>query len=140
MSAIGSGITIICGNQLDGFAGSPSPAGVREAMVPVYLGSDDQMTISHFVGRKAWQIIITDDSGNMQSAADFPAVQVLGSRPAPDTIQITNTSSAKRVFVSIRWQEASAEAQLIAVGGLNDEGQRSASSGLVSVSIVNVGQ
>ena len=122
MSAIGQGVTLICGNQLDGYAGTPAPAGVRDAMVPVTLAFGDQVTLSHFVGRKAWQIIVTDDDGNVQPASAFPAQQVLQARPAPDLVQVWNLSGInKNVFIAIRWQENSTEAALFPIGSMNDE-------------------
>jgi hypothetical protein len=140
MSAIGSGVTIICGNQLDGFAGSPPPAGVREAMVPITLNAGDQITVSHFVGRKAWQVLITDADGNIQTTSDFTVSQTLLARPLPDTIQIDNVfGGTKTVFIAIRWQENSVEASLIPVNSLDDEeGSRSSTVGNVTVTIENI--
>jgi hypothetical protein len=136
MSAIGQGVTLICGNQLDGYAGSPPASGVREAMVPVTFNPFDEMTLSHYVGRKAWQILISDDNGAIQTG--FIINQTLGARPAPDTVFIKNQSVAvKNVFISIRWQENSTEAALFSVGGLNDEQQtRTSTVGNVSITLI----
>ena len=140
MSAIGSGVTLICGNQLDGEAPLGGAAGAqRPAMTPLIMAPGDVATLSHFVGRKAWQIIVTDDNGNVQSSADFPASQTLNARPSHDEITITNfTVDLKSVFIAIRWQENSVEAQLFPVGSLNDEGDRTATVGNATVVIANV--
>lgn len=126
MSAIGSGVALICGSQLD-------------AMQPVSVAVGDVITLSHFVGRKAWQIIVTDPNGNVLPSSDFPASQVLGVRPAPDTVSINVSSdSFSEIIVSMRWQENSAEAQLFAIGSLNAEsGPRSATIGNATVTITN---
>lgn len=135
MSAIGSGVALICGNQLDGIA----PAGARDAMIPVSVAQGDIISLEHFVGRKAWQIIVTDANGNVLPSADFPAVQTLGVRPAPDTVNITVvTDTVSEIIVAVRWQENSTEAQLFAIGSLNaDEGPRTATIGNATVTITN---
>lgn len=136
MSAIGSGVTLICGNQLDGFAGSPTPAGIAPSMFPVTLAQSDVLTLSHFVGRKAWQVIITDDNGNVIPAANIAVAQTLQARPLPDLLTVTKSSvGAQNVFVAIRWQENSVEAQLFPVGQLGSEGTRTATSGNATVTI-----
>lgn len=142
MSAIGTGVTLICGNQLDGEAPIGGAAGAqRPAMIPITMFVGDIVSLSHFVGRRAWQIIVTDSNGNVQSSSDFPAFQVLNARPLPDAISITNNSGAvKSVFISIRWQENSVEAQLFPVGDLNDEQRnRTATVGNATVSITGGG-
>jgi hypothetical protein len=142
MSAIGTGVTLICGNQLDGEAPIGGAAGAqRPAMTPIVMNGGDVASLSHFVGRKAWQIIVTDDNGNVQSSADFPAVQVLNARPLPDALSVTNSSGGpKSVFIAIRWQENSVEAQLFPVGDLNDEQRnRTATVGNATVSITGGG-
>jgi hypothetical protein len=133
MSAIGSGVALICGNQLDGIA----PAGTRDAMIPVSVAVGDVITLSHFVGRKAWQILITDPNGNLLPSADFPAVQTLGVRPAPDTVAITVSSDLfSEVIIAVRWQENSTEAQLFSVGSVNaEEGPRTATIGNATLTI-----
>ena len=99
MSAIGSGVTLIAGSQLDNLA-------------PLSVSSGDVVTFSHYVGKKAWQIVVTDDNGNIRS--DMPAIQTLNARPAADTIAITAGATAD-IFISIRWQENSVEASMIPV-------------------------
>ena len=140
MSAIGSGVTIICGNQLSGYADAHPPAGVREAMVPLRFDAGDQLTVLHYVGRKAWQVLITDANGNVQTTADFDVSQSLEARPDPDSIQITNVfGGTKTVFISLRWQENSVEASLIPVNALNSEsGPRVSTVGNVTVTIENI--
>jgi hypothetical protein len=100
MSAIGSGVTLIAGSQLDN-------------LTPISVASGDTITFSHFVGKKAWQIVVTDDNGNIRS--DMPATQTLNARPAADTIEIVAGDTAD-IFISIRWQENSVEASMIPVG------------------------
>jgi len=140
MSSIGSGVTLICGNQLDGFAGSPTPSGVAPSMFPVTLAQFDVLTLSHFVGRKAWQVIITDDNGNVVPATAISVTQTLQARPLPDLVAISKSSSGSQdVFIAIRWQENSVEAQLFPVGELNSEGTRTSTSGNATVTIVNEG-
>lgn len=136
MSAIGQGVTIICGNQLDGVA----PPTDRDAMVPVNLGPFDQVTLSHYVGRKAWQIVISDENGNVMSSGDFPAFQLLNARPAPDIVTVSNqTGEPATVFISIRWQENSVEASLFPVGSLNEQQRdRTSTVGNAFVSISNM--
>jgi hypothetical protein len=99
MSAIGSGVTLIAGSQLDNLS-------------PISVASGDTVTFSHFVGKKAWQIVVTDDNGNIRS--DMPATQTLNARPAADTIEIV-AGDAADIFISIRWQENSVEASMIPV-------------------------
>ena len=99
MSAIGSGVTLIAGSQLDN-------------LTPISVSGGDTVTFSHFVGKKAWQIIVTDDDGNIRS--DMPATQTLNARPAADTIAIAVGATAS-IFISIRWQENSVEASMIPV-------------------------
>jgi len=101
MSAIGQGVTIIAGSQLDG-------------MTPIALSGGDVVTFSHYVGKKAWQIVVTDEEGNILT--DMPAVQTLGTRPAADTIVFAAAPDTRSVFFSIRWQENSVEASMIPVG------------------------
>jgi hypothetical protein len=101
MSAIGSGVTIIAGSQLDG-------------MTPIALVAGDVITFSHYVGKKAWQIVVTDAEGNILT--DMAATQTLGTRPAPDTIAFAASPGTRSVFLSIRWQENSVEASMIPVG------------------------
>jgi hypothetical protein len=100
MSAIGQGVTIIAGSQLDG-------------MSPIALATGDVITFSHYVGKKAWQIVVTDAEGNILT--DMPAVQTLNARPAADTIAFAGAPDARSVFLSIRWQENSVEASMIPV-------------------------
>lgn len=101
MSAIGSGVTIIAGSQLDG-------------MSPIALVAGDIVTFSHYVGKKAWQIVVTDAEGNIKT--DMPATQTLNARPAADTIAFAASPGTRSVFFSIRWQENSVEASMIPVG------------------------
>lgn len=142
MSAIGSGVMLICGNQLDGFAGLPPASGVAPAMVPLFVGFGGTVTVSHYVRRKAWQVLISDENGNILPMAPggpplggFSVSQALSGSSAPDTITI-NSSFFGNVFIAIRWQENSVEAQLFPVGGLADEQQtRTSTQGNVSVTI-----
>ena len=100
MSAIGSGITIISGSKLD-------------ASVPVAMTSGQTLTFSHYVGKKAWQIICSDAEGNI--VTDMPATQSLSVTPGlPDTIALIPATSGS-YFISIRWQENSAETSMIPV-------------------------
>lgn len=101
MSAIGSGITVISGSQLD-------------ASIPIVLASGDTLTFSHFVGKKAWQIICSDAEGNIITG--WAIVQILsGVFGIADTIALIAPSSGS-YFISLRWQENSAETSLIPVG------------------------
>lgn len=116
MSAIGSGVTLLFSDgQLDGEAPLNGSAGAtRPAMEPVVLNVGQQLVLSHYVGRRAWQIIFTSTSGNILTTSAVSAQQTLGVRPAPDTITITNNAPDKIMFfASIRWQEPSAEANTI---------------------------
>lgn len=148
MSAIGQGVSLICGNQLDGFAGSPTPAGLAPAMFPLNVANNDVITVSHYVRRKAWQVIITDADGNVQpsdgfgvaGANYFTITQTLSGSAAPDTISIAcflPTALTKSIFVAIRWQENSTEASLIPVGSLNSQGTRSVTVGTTTVTVIN---
>jgi len=100
MSAIGSGITVISGSQLD-------------ASIPVALTSGQQLTFSHYVGKKAWQIICSDAQGNIVTG--WAILQTLSVTPGvADTIRLTAPSTGS-FFISIRWQENSAETSMIPV-------------------------
>ena len=100
MSAIGSGITVISGSKLD-------------ASIPVALAIGEVLTFSHYVGKKAWQIICSDAEGNI--VTDLTATQALSVTPGlPDTIALTAGTSGS-YFISIRWQENSAETSMIPV-------------------------
>ena len=57
MSAIGSGVMLICGNQLDGYAGSPPATGVAPAMVPLFVGFGGSiiiLCIARNIGNHNW--------------------------------------------------------------------------------------
>lgn len=99
MSAIGSGITIISGSQLD-------------ASIPVALAVGETLTFSHFVGKKAWQIICSDAEGNI--IPNWRIVQTLNAPGIADTIAMIAPGSGS-YFISIRWQENSAETSMIPV-------------------------
>lgn len=99
MSAIGSGVTIIAGSQLDG-------------MTPLSLNAGDEVIFSHFVGKKAWQILVSDDTGAIRT--DMSIFQQLNARPLPDTIRIGPAPTQRQIFIAIRWQENSVEASMIA--------------------------
>jgi hypothetical protein len=99
MSAIGSGITIISGSKLD-------------ASIPTVLAAGEVLTFSHFVGKKAWQIICSDAQGNI--VTDLTATQTLNAPGIADTIALTAGTSGS-YFISIRWQENSAETSMIPV-------------------------
>ena len=101
MSAIGSGITVISGSQLD-------------ASIPVVLTTGQVLTFSHFVGKKAWQIICSDAQGNIITG--WGIVQVLsGVFGTADTIALTTPAPGGSYFISIRWQENSTETSMIPV-------------------------
>ena len=127
MSAIGSGVMLICGSQLDGYAGSPPATGVAPAMVPLFVGFGGSIIISHYVRRKAWQVLISDENGNIMPMAPsspppngFSVSQALSGSSAPDTITIAvDPDYSGSVFIAIRWQENSVEAQLFPVGSMN---------------------
>lgn len=120
MSATGKGTTLIYSDQLDGTAPLGGSAGAtRPAMTPVFLNAGDTLTFSHFVGRKAWQVLITsgDDDffGSLLWSASHVVTQTLGVRPLPDTVSIYTTKTGS-VYVSIRWEENSTEVDAIPVG------------------------
>lgn len=100
MSAIGKGVTLIAGSQLDNLS-------------PITIPAFNKLVFSHYVGRKAWEIILTDPEGAVEGGIDV--VQTLGVRPAPDTVEIFNNAGAPRpLFISIRWEENSIEAAAVA--------------------------
>ena len=100
MSAIGSGITVISGSKL-------------AASIPVALAINETLTFSHFVGKKAWQIICSDAEGNIITG--WRIVQALSATPGiADTIAMIAPVSGS-FFISIRWQENSAETSMIPV-------------------------
>lgn len=143
MSAIGSGVMLICGNQLDGYAGSPPATGVAPAMVPLFVGFGGSIIISHYVRRKAWQVLISDEDGNIAPYGRFAVTQALSGSASPDTITIeVEPEYSGYVFIAIRWQENSVEAQLFPVGSMNasQSSPRSVSStqGNVTVALTAV--
>lgn len=152
MSAIGSGVLLLCGNQLDGFVGTVPPAsppsGVANAMTPLAVAFGGTVTVSHYVRRKAWQVLVSDDNGNVLPMSQAPAPgsfsvsQTLSGSSAPDTIVISCGQTAN-VFIAVRWQENSVEAQLFPISVLND-GQdtprtNTTSQGTVTVAVFTPG-
>lgn len=120
MSATGSGITLIYSDQLDGYVppGSPPSAGAtRPAMAPVPLPPGTAgVRFYHYVGKKAFQVIVTDADGNLRpKGSSIVITQTLGVRPAPDVVYVqkTDAENDEAWFVSIRWQENSTEASLV---------------------------
>ena len=134
---------LICGSQLDGYAGSPPATGVAPAMVPLFVGFGGSIIISHYVRRKAWQVIISDEDGNIAPSGRFVVTQALSGSASPDTITIAvDPDYSGSVFIAIRWQENSVEAQLFPVGSMNasQSSPRSVSStqGNVTVALTAV--
>lgn len=120
MSATGSGVTLIYSNQLDGYIppGSPPSAGsTHAAMAPVLLPPGTAgVRFYHYVGKKAFQVLVSDANGNLRPQGDSILVsQTLGVRPAPDVVYVqkTDAENDEQWFVSIRWQENSTEASLV---------------------------
>lgn len=122
MSATGKGVSLIFSNQLDGPAPLGGSAGAtRSAMSPVFVGAGSTVTFSHYVGRKAWQVLLSSgsDGSSFGLVSDLATVtQTLGVRPAPDTITVT---ASVDVFVSPRWEENSKEVNAIPAGSASVE-------------------
>lgn len=101
MSAIGKGVTLIAGSQLDNLS-------------PITIPAFNKLVFSHYVGRKAWEVIVTDQNGGFVITK---VTQTLGVRPAPDTVEIFNEEAVERQrFISIRWEENSVETDAVATG------------------------
>lgn len=97
MSATGQGgISVITGSN-------------HAQLAPVSIGSLSTLEFTHNVGRKAYQVIVTDgDSGAILVS------EVAVSQPSANKIAVQNvTEGSLLVYIACRWENLTAELDLV---------------------------
>ena len=108
MSATGQGgVTLIAGQN-------------HGELSPVALANGDILTFTHNVGRRAYQVLVTSGAPANAGAVLTQISNVLVAQPTVNAISVANNTLAPiSIFVACRWEENTAELDLVLTNGNN---------------------
>jgi len=81
------------------------------SLVPVSLASGATLTFTHGLGRRAYQVLVTDGvNGRLMTNAEMTVTQA-----TVNAVSVQNaTGGVLTIYVAIRWENLTAELDLIA--------------------------
>lgn len=108
MSATGQGgVTLIAGQN-------------HGELSPVALAAGDILVFTHNVGRRAYQVLVTSGDPANAGAVLTQISNVAVAQATANAISVTNNTGAPiSIFVACRWEENTAELDLVLTNGDN---------------------